>query len=479
MTNFPIRWSITQTAASLANLLKDTGSCQLIGGGEQMFEGVSIDSRSVTSGQLFVALKGPNFDAHDFVSTALAQGAVAAIVSRPLKNVLIPQLVVADTRIALGRLAEAWRNQFDMPVIAITGSNGKTTVKEMLARILGKHCGDSNAVLATEGNLNNDFGVPLMLLRMNTHHRFTVLEMGMNHLGEINYLSKLAKPTVALVNNAGRAHIGELGSVEAIAEAKGEIFAGLNDNGTALINIDDSFCSYWKSLNTTRKVLTFGLSPKADVFGVPNGSLSITLQHSSPDAKQHAFAHLHVQGDHNVRNAMAASAAAHAVGVPIGTIALGLSDYHGMKGRLERKFGARGAQVIDDTYNANPDSMKAAIRVLAKVDGRRLLVLGDMGELGAYARQFHEEVGAYAKGHKIDEFFVIGKHVGDYAKGFGPATQDFEDMDELIAAVSREMEPSVCVLIKGSRSARMERVVERLVISKLNNTTNNSMIPTK
>jgi UDP-N-acetylmuramoyl-tripeptide--D-alanyl-D-alanine ligase len=446
-------WTIAQAAQALG--------AQCVGDVSAAYSSASIDSRTITRGQLFVALKGPNFDAHDFVASVAALGAAGAIVNKPIP-IALPQIVVPDTRIALGQLAHAWRNQFNAPIVAITGSNGKTSVKEMLACILNKAAGVGE-VLTTEGNLNNDYGVPLMMLRMNAKHRFIALEMGMNHLGELNYLTKLAKPDVAIINNAGRAHIGELGSVDAIAQAKGEIYAGLSNDGIAVINLDDQYADYWKSLNQHHRIMTFGLTPKADVHGLDDGQLRISNRFAG--ASIDLVTQLSVPGEHNVRNALAAAACAFAIGISAENIAAGLRDYRGTKGRLERKAGAGGCTVIDDTYNANPDSMKAAIRVLAKAQGRRLLVLGDIGEMGAYARAMHEEVGAYARSHQIDELYVIGKHVGDYAKGFGGGTQVFDELEDLVAAVQRELEPTATVLVKGSRSARMERVVERLAAS--------------
>jgi UDP-N-acetylmuramoyl-tripeptide--D-alanyl-D-alanine ligase len=447
-------WTIARAAQAL--------NAQCVGDGSIAYSGASIDSRTIARGQLFVALKGPNFDAHDFVASVAAQGAAGAIVNKPIP-IALPQIVVPDTRIALGQLAQSWRSQFTAPIVAITGSNGKTSVKEMLASILSKAAGNVSAVLTTEGNLNNDYGVPLMMLRMNAQHRFIALEMGMNHLGELDYLTKLAKPDVAIINNAGRAHIGELGSLDAIAQAKGEIYAGLSSNGIAIINLDDTYADYWKGLNKDHRIMTFGLTPKADVNGLDDGQLRVSSRFDG--ATIDLVTQLAVPGEHNVRNALAAAACAFAIGISADHIAAGLRDYRGTKGRLERKAGAGGCAVIDDTYNANPDSMKAAIRVLAKAQGRRLLVLGDIGEMGAYARAMHEEVGAYARSHQIDELYVIGKHVGDYAKGFGASAQVFDELEDLVAAVQRELEPTATVLVKGSRSARMERVVERLIVN--------------
>jgi UDP-N-acetylmuramoyl-tripeptide--D-alanyl-D-alanine ligase len=421
--------------------------------------GVSTDSRRLRRGELFVALVGDRFDGHDFLSGAQAAGAAAALVSRPNPHLNLPQIVVGDTLQALGLLGKGWRARFNVAVIAVTGSNGKTTVKDMLAGILRVHAGDAAAVLATEGNLNNAIGLPLMLLRLTDQHRYAVFEMGMNHLGEIDYLTRLAQPKVALVNNAQRAHIGELGSQDKIAEAKGEIYAGLEPQGIAIVNADDRYCNYWLELNAGRAVLTFGQSERAQVRGVQRegermdiytqgATVSLTLQ---------------VPGEHNVKNALAAAAAAQAVGVPLPVIAEGLTSFEGAKGRLQRKPGLRGATILDDTYNANPDSAKAGIRVLVGRPGRTFLVLGDMGELGAFSREAHAEVGQFARKSQVDQLFALGNAAAESAQAFGDGGRHFADLESLIAAVLRDIDSDVTVLVKGSRFMQMERVVERLV----------------
>jgi len=422
------------------------------------FSGVTTDSRAVNPGDLFVALAGENHDGHAFVPQALQRGAVAALVSRRVGAAgEVPQVVVDDTRRGLGRLAAAWRQRFALPVLALTGSNGKTTVKEMLASILAAHCGGRDAVLATEGNLNNDIGLPLMLLRLRERHRYGVFEMGMNHLGEIEYLAKLASPGVAIVNNAQRAHVGLLGTVAAIAQAKGEIFSGLRPGGVALVNEDDAFAGYWKGLNAGRRIVTFGLAPAAEVRGhlgegqlrlvTPTDAFAVTLQ---------------VPGEHNAMNAIAACAAAYALEVPPLAMQAGLAAYAGTPGRLERRRTEGGALVIDDTYNANPDSMKAAIRVLAEQAGRRVLVVGDMGELGDAAPQLHAEVGAYAKESGIDALVAMGPLSGHAVLAFGGGARHFEAIDEVIAAAQAESLSGATVLVKGSRAMRMERVADAL-----------------
>ncbi len=422
------------------------------------FTGVCTDSRVIAPGDLFVALAGENFDGHDYVPQAIGRGAAAALVARRVGSEReIPQVVVKDTRKALGSLGAAWRSRFSLPVVAVTGSNGKTTVKEMLASILAVHCDGSGDVLATEGNLNNDIGLPLMLLRLRDHHRYAVLEMGMNHPGEIDWLSRLASPRVALVNNAQRAHIGLLRTIEAVAQAKGEIYAGLRPGGIALVNEDDPFAGYWKKLAAGHPVVTFGLAESADVHGrVEEGQLRLVTPLD-------AFAvTLQVPGEHNARNAIAACAAAFALEIPPHDIQAGLAAFAGIPGRLQRRRGAGGATLVDDTYNANPDSMKAAIRVLAKLPGRRVLVMGDMGELGDDAAPLHAEVGAFARGAGIERLLALGPLSVHAVEAFGEGATHFPAVEALVSEARVEARPNVTILVKGSRFMRMERVVERL-----------------
>ena len=426
--------------------------------GDAQFSGVTTDSRAVNAGDLFVALVGERFDGHAYVAEAVRRGAVAAMVSRPVDGQPpVPQVLVDDTRLALGRLAGHWRGRFALPLVALTGSNGKTTVKEMLASIIVAHTGTREAVLATQGNLNNDIGMPLTLLKLREHHRYAVIEMGMNHAGEIDYLTKIARPGVALVNNAQRAHVGLLGSVEAVAHAKGEIYSGLSRAGIAVVNADDPHASYWKSLNAERRIVTFGLSAGADVSAArSNGGYRFTM----PDA---AFSvTLQVRGEHNLRNALAAAAAAHALGIPVGAMQAGLASFGGVPGRLQRRVTSEGAVVIDDTYNANPESMKAAIAVLAAEPGRRLFVMGDMGELGAQSEEMHAEVGEYARTAGIDALMALGEASRQAVQSFGRGATHFDDVEPLIRAVSRETERGATVLVKGSRFMRMERVSDAI-----------------
>jgi UDP-N-acetylmuramoyl-tripeptide--D-alanyl-D-alanine ligase len=427
------------------------------------FDGVTTDSRQVSHGDLFVALKGDRFDGHEFVDQALELGAVAAMVSEPerVKHPHARLVIVDDTRIGLGRLAAGWRARFQIRLVAVTGSNGKTTVKEMVAGCLRAAAGD-NAVLATAGNLNNDIGVPLMLLRLRSHHRYAVIEMGMNHLGEISYLAGLAMPSVALVNNAGTAHIGELGSREAIAQAKGELYQGLSADGIAVINADDPFADYWRSLSAGRRIVDFGLDRQALVRGqwaADAGGSLMTVR--TPDSSYEV--RVEVPGEHNVRNALAACAVAHALRIAPQAVARGLAEFEGAKGRLQRKRCRGGGVLIDDTYNANPDSTRAAIEVLAAMPGRRILVLGDMGELGAEGPSLHEAVGKAAREAGIEVLLTLGELSAAAATAFGPGARHFADLDALAAALEGMLGPDVTVLVKGSRFMRMERVVWRFI----------------
>ncbi|MEQ1533837.1 MAG: UDP-N-acetylmuramoyl-tripeptide--D-alanyl-D-alanine ligase [Sideroxydans sp.] len=434
-------------------------------GEDVLFTAVSTDTRSIQAGDLFIALKGENFDGAKFVADALKAGAVAAVVSAEgyaqICSTLNPNssiLVVPDTRIALGKLAAHWRAQFDIPLVGITGSNGKTTVKEMLAAILRVAAGSEEAVLATQGNLNNDIGMPLTLLKLHAQHRYAVIEMGMNHLHEIDYLTRLARPDVAVVNNASGAHLQGLGSIEGVARAKGEIFAGLNGYGTAVINADDNHAALWRNLARPNRIFDFALAHSAAVQGkwlpaefggelklrTPLESISIQLQ---------------VPGEHNARNALAAATAALSLQVSVGVIAQALSAFTGVSGRLQRKPGLHGATIMDDTYNANPASMAAALDVLAQARGKRVFVLGDMGELGEDAEKFHNEVGVAARELGIERMLALGAMSVGAVKEFGQGAQHFADIEALQIALEKEMDAQTTVLVKGSRFMKMERVV--------------------
>lgn len=438
--------------------------------GDVEFSGVSTDTRTLKPGDLFVALRGEHYDGHRFVAAAASSGAAAAIVDAAGAQEIaprLPALVVDDTRIALGRLGAHWRSRFAIPLVGLTGSSGKTTVKEMLAAILrvaaaGRDDEAGDTVLATRGNLNNDIGMPLMLLELAASHRYAVIEMGMNHAGEIRYLTQLAKPDVALVTNAGTAHIEYLGSEEAIAQAKGEIFEGLSAQGTAIINADDRFAPMWRELTTGRQCVDFGLQRPAAVTGSYQlHGLESEIVLKTPSG--HASTRLRAAGVHNVRNALAAAAAAVALEIPVDVIAAGLARYAGIKGRLQHKSASQGAVLIDDTYNANPESVRAAIDVLAQAPAEKVLVFGDMGELGADAPRLHTEIGAYAKAAGIDRMMTLGEESARAAQAFGAGARHYAAMDELLEDARGAAQPGVTMLVKGSRFMRMERVVEALL----------------
>jgi UDP-N-acetylmuramoyl-tripeptide--D-alanyl-D-alanine ligase len=430
-------------------------------GEDRLFESVSTDTRAISPRALFVALKGERYDGHDFLGLAAGKQAAGALVQdTAVLPASLPGLVVDDTRAALGRLAAHWRARFSAPLVALTGSNGKTTVKEMLASIL-RAAGSEDAVLATRGNLNNDIGVPLTLLELTSNHRYAVIEMGMNHAGEIRYLARLASPDVALVNNAGPAHIEFFASVEAIARAKGEIFEGLKPGGTAVINADDCHAGLWRELTAGRRVVDFGIERPAAVSATYRLNwLESEIVVKTPLGQ--AAAVLKAPGVHNVRNAVAAAAAAVALQVPAPAIAQGLARYAGVKGRLQKKAGQHGATLIDDTYNANPESMRAAIAVLAQAPGDKLLVLGDMGELGPGASELHAAAGRFAREQGIGRLLALGEESAHATRAFGAGARHFERIEDLLAEAGNALAPGVTVLVKGSRFMRMERVVAAL-----------------
>lgn len=453
---------LSQAATALNTIYPNSAKWM---GEDVAFDSVGTDSRTIQKNQLFVALKGEKFDGHQYAEQAIAAGAAAVMVNADsdsnVKN-LKAALIVQDTYQALGHLSAFWRSQLNIPVIAVTGSNGKTSVKEMLASILKVAAGGAEKVLATQGNLNNHIGVPLTLLKINPQHDFVVVEMGMNHSGEIAYLTQLAKPTVAIINNAGNAHLGELGSYEAIANAKGEILEGLNDAGTAVLNADDVFYPLWKNLAKDKKIITFGLNQPSDV----TAAYQLQDTHSEIQLKTlsgEVALNLPVPGLHNVMNALAASAAALAVGISLSAIGQGLAAYQGAKGRLQSFKGFNGALVIDDTYNANPMSMKVAIDVLSAKAGKKILVLGDMGELGKDEIAMHEEVGVYAKNAAIDALFTLGKHSAAMTLVFGEGAKHYESLELLVNDVKKTMQADTTVLVKGSRFMAMERIAKAII----------------
>lgn len=432
-------------------------------GHDVSFHAVSTDTRTLQPGDLFVALSGPNFDGHKFIEQAVAKGAVAAMVSEP-QNTDIPQLQVRDTRLGLGHLAEYWRDRFEVPVVAITGSNGKTTVKELLAAILRIR----GAVLATKGNLNNDIGLPLTLLRLQDE-QCAVVEMGANQPGEIGYLSQIARPDVALINNAGAAHLEGFGDLDGVARAKGEILSGLKASGVAVLNADDPFFPLWREYTGERRMISFGSSPKAGVQSdLSQAEMGWTEQGFQNQMRvrfqeQQFDVRLSLAGRHNLMNALAAIAAAFAMGCKVKEIQIGLSSVQAVAGRLRLLRGASGCRFIDDSYNANPDSVDAAIEVLRTASGERYLVLGDLAELGANAEELHAEIGQRAKQAGLEHLYSLGKLSEAAAKRFGVGAKAFFELDDLVDALSTETRSGDAVLVKGSRSAGMDRVVERLM----------------
>ncbi|WP_457281103.1 UDP-N-acetylmuramoyl-tripeptide--D-alanyl-D-alanine ligase [Polaromonas sp. P5_D5] len=436
-------------------------AARLVGDGGVQALRVNTDTRSLQAGDLFVALKGERFDAHDFLAQAKAQGAVAAIAHHGLVQAGLPGLEVPDTRLALGQLAAGWRSQFRLPLVAVTGSNGKTTVTQMIAAIL--RAWKANKAFATEGNLNNDIGVPLTLLRLSAEHEVGVVELGMNHPGEIAYLAEITRPTVALVNNAQREHLEFMATVEAVARENGSVFASLDAGGTAVFPADDDYTPLWRELVGTRKVLTFALAGAADITATAQWDDGCWKVVATTPAGNTDFS-LHIAGRHNVKNALAAAACALAAGVPLASISVGLSAFVPVKGRsraIAVALPGRVLTLVDDSYNANPDSMRAALEVLAELPGPRLMVMGDMGEVGNQGPQFHDEAGRHARALGIEKLFTLGEQSKQAAAGFGGA-QIFGGMDELAAAVLAELPHTGSVLVKGSRFMRMERVVQAI-----------------
>ncbi len=431
---------------------------QMLGGqvhGEDVaLEQVSTDTRSATADALFFALQGPNFDAHEVLDQQPDLPLAALVLSRPVDHPA-PYVLVEDTREALGRLAAAWRQRLDLRVIGLTGSNGKTTVKEMVASI----CARRGSTLATLGNLNNDIGVPLTLLRLRPEHEFAVIEMGANHMGEIAYLTALVKPDVALLINATPAHLEGFGSIEAVAQAKSEIFSGLDADGVAIINADSPFAPQWEALNRERQVVLFGEAERAHCRVVDMAAATLDLH------GERITPALQLVGRHNVSNAAAAAAAALAAGVNAQAVAEGLEAVEPVAGRLRQVEGPRGATLIDDSYNANPASLQAAIDVLAERAGRRYLVLGDMAELGDEAGPLHAAIGAYARAQGLDGLFTLGPLSALAAEAFGAGAVAFDSLDALVAHLASLLAEDVTVLIKGSRSAAMEGVIAALIDS--------------
>ncbi|MBQ0807148.1 MAG: UDP-N-acetylmuramoyl-tripeptide--D-alanyl-D-alanine ligase [Porticoccus sp.] len=425
------------------------------------FGSVSTDSRQINEGQLFVALKGEHFDAHQFLPEVATQ-ACGMVVERPAKDINVPQWVVPDTTEALGQIALLNRQAFNNPLVAVTGSSGKTTVKEMIATILR----ESGEVLATKGNLNNQIGVPMTLLGLHRRHRYAVIEMGASAPGEIAYLSGLARPDVALVTNVLPAHVAGFGSVEGIAKAKGEIYRGVSDQGTAVINLDEPYADQWRN-STRSRVLTYSIAnDRADFYAKEMVSDDLGCHHFvlvTPAGE--VAVRLPLSGEHNVGNAVAAAACAHAVGAELGMISTGLNKLQPVPGRLTRLQLPSGASVIDDTYNANPGSVKAAINTLVKFRGRHILVLGDMGELGDEEISLHADIGRYAAAQGVESFLAVGPLCASAVQEFGAGGKHFENKEALSVHLKTLLGPDAVVLVKGSRFMAMEDVVQQITKS--------------
>ena len=427
-------------------------------GADSEFRGVAIDSRRVEAGTLFAALPGARHDAHEFVAQAGERGASAALVSRP-GEFSLPTLQVPDTGQALARLALDWRGRHHPKVIAVTGSNGKTTVKEMLAAIAKRE----SSTLATRGNLNNELGVPLTLLELDASHETLVVELGANHAGEIARMSSLVRPDVGVITQCAPAHLEGFGSVEGVARAKGELFQGMASDAVAVVNAEDRFVGLWRELAAPRRVVTFALDAQADVRGAwrpaetgsvveafsPRGPLDITLG---------------LPGRHNAMNALAAAAAALAAGYSREAVEAGLAEVHAVPGRLELRPLRSGLTLIDDTYNANPASLRAGLEVLATRSGRRWLVLGDMGELGPEGARRHEEAGEVARRCGVERLYTTGTLSRSASRRFGEGAAHFDTRSALIEALVRDLPPCVTVLVKGSRAMGLEGVVQALSV---------------
>jgi UDP-N-acetylmuramoyl-tripeptide--D-alanyl-D-alanine ligase len=432
-------------------------------GADATFSDVVSDSRTLAAGQLFVALSGPKFDGNDFVAAAHAAGAAGAVVSAA-QPAALPQIVVRDTQAALEQAARAWRAHFGGPLIGVAGSNGKTTAKEMTAAILAQ----AGETLATRGNLNNHIGVPLTLLRLAPAHRFAVIEMGANRAGEVAALVALARPSVGLITNAGAEHLEGFGSLEGVARAEGEMVAGLSDAATAVINADDAFAGLWRR-STLARVVTFGVRTRAD-FSASDvqatvGEAGFRTQFRLNAPQGSAAIELALGGAHNVANALAAAAAAASAGATLEHIAAGLATVRAVPGRLQFKQTRGGAWLIDDSYNANPSSVRAAIEVLAGLSGRKWLVLGDMGELGEFATEAHSSIGEFARAQGIERLYASGALMARAVESFGAGARWYPDTTALTAALSEALAgagPAVRLLVKGSRFNRLERVVDAL-----------------
>lgn len=455
--------TLTQVAEFCRTSL-DTQICDLeLRNGDATFSRVNTDTRTLVAGELFIALRGENFDAHNFLSQAAERNVCGLVVEKFDASIALPQLIVKDTLLALGQIAAMNRNAFNKPVLAITGSSGKTTVKTMLADIL-RECGN---VHATKGNLNNHIGVPLTLLQLNAEHDFAVIEMGASAIGEIAYLCSLAQPQVTMINNVMPAHIAGFGSIEGVAQAKGEIYQNLTAANIAVINIDDKFSAQWLA-NINVKVIRVSLNnSQADCYAQNIQFLENSVTFDLLIHKEKIPIAVNALGEHSVRNALMAAAMAYAVGASLQNIQQGLANFAPVGGRMSRHTGANQVLIIDDSYNANPGSVRVAIDVLAAREGKRILVLGDLAELGENAEDLHAHLGTYAKQKNIDHFYTLGVLTEHASESFGQqiGQHHFIERDLLIAALKNHAASDTTILIKGSRSAKMDLVVSALCSS--------------
>lgn len=427
---------------------------------DTLISGISTDSRNIKPGNLFVALRGEHFDGHKFIAEALKNGAGAALVDHPIETVPLPQIIVNNTLNALGKLSTSWREHHRIPLIAVTGSNGKTTLKNMIAAILIAHCqNNKNLVLATEGNFNNDIGLPLTLLRLNQQHQFGVIEMGMNHFGEIAYLTGLTQPDIAIITNAAECHLAGVENLAGVARAKGEIFQGLSSNGIAILNRDDAFFDYWKNLIGKRAFLTFGLDHPADISAAHENPTSTIIKTPAGNIE----VNIPLLGKHNIMNALAATAAAIALKMDLTAIKQGLESVAPAPGRMREYILANGTRIIDDTYNANPFSLQAAINTLANFSGTKIMVLGDMKELGPDAKQIHFNCGEKIRAAKIDYLFTLGDLSQQTSEAFGTHAQHFTEHDALFNALQPFLKNGINLLVKGSRSMKMEKIINKII----------------
>lgn len=439
-------------------------------GSNAVVQGVSIDSRKVAAGDLFVALRGEHVDGHDFLAQAAGNGAIAAMVETP-QAVDIAQLVVDQCETALGRIAAYNRSRFAGEVVAVTGSAGKTSCKNLIAAILGQ-CA---AVHATVGNLNNEIGLPLTVLGINEGHGYAVLEMGAAKSGDIAYLCDIGKPTVALLTNVNQAHIGGFGSLRETAATKGEIFQSLSASGVAVINADDDFADYWRELTGDRKTIEFSLVDSgATVYASQINASLAGVDFMLNIGNQACAVQLPLLGEHNVRNALAAAAVAHALAIDINVIANGLRSVVPEKGRLQLLQGKNSLQLLDDSYNANPEAARAAIDVLASCGGRTIAVFGEMGELGDQAAQCHYELGQYAAAAGINRLYAVGGHAGQTVAGFGSNAREFDSKAGLVEELLKALHTNAYVLVKGSRFTAMDEVVSALLPDSTRNANGNS-----